>query len=196
MLNRSAITNRANSAYPRFLHLALLVRLLEIVKPVNPDRTPRKLTVSLAYLLPRFSHIVKTVLHAGNAKSEAQVFEPYRKASTSEYPPQSIMVLLRVVLNKFSSSDIRRETNHPPESIAKPKASNVESTYIPILQLLSMVFGFSIFLSNNKLRLWIIAFFIVVALVTLFLCFRVALPSTGISQQILSTVNFTLPYAR
>jgi hypothetical protein len=199
MLSSNATTNKPNSAYPRFLHLWLAVPLLEIVKPVNPDNTERKSTVSETYLLPRCSHIAKTLSHADKPKIEAQFPEPYRNASTSEYPISSFRLRLRVVLNKLSSSVIKTDTNHPPMSMAKPRASKAESTYIPILQLLTMIFGFASFLQrNDALRLILVSVFLITGCTALFLSFQVAVTSlsTRISHLISSTVNFTLPYVR
>ena len=170
MLASNATTNKPNSAYPAFFHRVLCVPLLEIVKPVKPARTERKSTVSPANLFPRLSHDAQIELHRDAPRYEAQPLEPYRNPSTREYPTHSFKVLYRVVLNNFSSSVIERDTNHPPTSRAKPRASKIESTYIPILQFLAIVFGFSTALQRNGvLRFAMIAIFLATAILALLL---------------------------
>jgi len=197
MLSSNATTNNPNSAYPTFRHLWLPVPLLEIVKPANPDNTARKSIVSEMYLCPRFSHIAEIVLHADNPRMEAQNPEPYRNASRSEYPRNNFRVLLRVVLNKLSSSVIKTETNHPPTSMAKPRESKTESTYIPILQLLAMISGFaSVLQRNDVVRFVLVSAFLLTGCAAIAFSFHVSISnlSTGISHLISSTVNFTLPW--
>jgi hypothetical protein len=196
MLSKSAATNRPNNAYPTFLQSELFVPLVEIVKPANPDSTPRKSTVSTTYLFARLRHIIETVLHAERSHKEAQNPEPYNMASAAENPSHSTNVLSRVVRKSVVSNVIKRDKNHPPKSMANPKASKAESTYIPILQLLSIVLGFGSYVSDNRMRTCLLVGFIAVASLALFLCFRVALSSTDFSHLISSTVNFTLPYIR
>lgn len=191
MLSTTATTNNPNSAYPILCHLRLCVPLHEMVNPANPDSTERKSTVVAANLFTSFNHVAEIKLQTDSSRCDAQPPEIYKTPRTMEYPTNSFTVLCRVVANRLSSNDITRDTNHPPSSRAKPRASKMESTYIPILQCLAIVFGFGSILERNGVLTF--------AIIAIFLTTQFSLAvvygnlSTEISHLISSTVNFTLP---
>jgi hypothetical protein len=188
MLTNRAITNIANSAYPKFLHKGLLVPLVAIVKLANIEICHAKSTLSRPNLSPRFSHITNIGLQLANRLEQPE----YSNVNATKYAQHSPAALHCVPCLTCSSAVMRNETTSPPINMAKPKVK-VESFYIPLFQLLTMVFGFAAALQlsrNTTVRLCLIVLFVVAAIASISL---IVYASTGISQHFLSTVNFTLP---
>lgn len=164
--------------------------LVAIVKLANIETCHAKFTLSRPSLSPRFSHITKIGLQLDDKLEQPE----YRNANATKYTQHSPAALHCVPCLTCSSAVMRNETTSPPNNMASPKVT-VESFYIPLFQLLTMVFGFAAALQprDTTVRLYFFVLFVTAAIVAISL---MVYASTGISQHILSTVNFTLPYVR
>lgn len=146
-----------------------------------------KFTTSLPNQSPRFSHIMYTGLHAAMLEQFG-----YKTNNTTRYTHDNPAALHCVLFARCSSAIMRNETIRPPTSMANPRVK-AESFYIPLLQLLTMIFGFAAALEprNASARFCLFVLFVATAIVAISL---IVYASTGISQLIPSTVKFTLPY--
>jgi hypothetical protein len=191
MVAASPITAKANKPNPTLAHRELVVPLVDIVNPANPESCHKKSRVLLPNVLPRFSQSTNMNLNAAELEHT-----PYKNIRAEKYAKHKMSVFERVVLASRSSALMRKAMHTPPRSIAKPRVK-ITSLYIPLFQLLTLIFGFGSALERNTtVRLILFVVFLASATIALLLSMHVVVLSTGISQHILSTVNFTLPYVR
>ena len=85
----------------------------------NIETCHRRFTASLPNLLPRFSHIMNSGLHA----AEFEQPDPYSSDRTKTYAKPNPIDLRCVLPASFSSAIMEKEMTDPPKSIASPSVN-------------------------------------------------------------------------